>query len=83
MEDLLSSYAKLWDSRDRRVDGLPLMSSPLPTAAVCLGYVVAVKVWGPWYMRDRKPMDIKVRRVKWADLRAFCLSKFSFFAIFF
>lgn len=36
----------LWSGRDRRVDGWPLMGSPLPTAAVCAAYVYLATVSG-------------------------------------
>lgn len=34
------------------------MSSPLPTIVICCIYVYLVKVWGPNYMKDRKPIDL-------------------------
>ena len=49
----------LWEVRDKRMDGLPLLSSPLPTAAICLTYVFIVKVAGPRFMRDREPYNIR------------------------
>ena len=49
----------LWGLRDQRMDGLPLLSSPLPTAAICLCYVYIVKVAGPRFMRDREPYNIR------------------------
>jgi len=52
-------YDKVWEKRDTRVDDYPLMSSPLPTIILCLSYVYIVKVWGPAFMKDRKPYDIK------------------------
>jgi hypothetical protein len=41
-----------------RLDGWFLMSSPLPTALICLTYVYLVKVWGPNFMKERKAFDI-------------------------
>ncbi|KAJ9580440.1 hypothetical protein L9F63_024376, partial [Diploptera punctata] len=35
------------------------MSSPFPTLAICLGYVYIVKVLGPKYMENRKPMELR------------------------
>ena len=44
---------------DPRVSSWPMMSSPLPTVIVCLVYVMSVKVWGPNYMKNRPPYQIK------------------------
>ncbi|TRY75654.1 hypothetical protein TCAL_00502 [Tigriopus californicus] len=52
-------YDQVWELRDRRMDGWPMMSSPLPTIFLCLSYVYIVKVWGPNYMKDRKPMELR------------------------
>lgn len=49
----------IWDQRDRRVDDWPLMSSPLPTLLLSSIYVNIVKVWGPQFMKDRKPYELK------------------------
>ena len=57
--NLSDVYARVWEQRDRRVDGWPLMESPLPTFLLCASYVFIVKVWGPRFMRDRKPYEIK------------------------
>lgn len=51
-------YDRVWEQRDKRVDGWLLLDSPLPTIAICITYVFLVKVWGPNYMKDRKPMNI-------------------------
>ncbi len=56
---LSAKYDALWELRDPRMEGLPLMGSPWPTVGLCLSYVFIVKIWGPHYMRDRKPMDIR------------------------
>ena len=50
---------QIWDLRDRRVDEWPLMNSPLPTLALCGLYLYTVKFLGPWFMKDRKPYDLK------------------------
>lgn len=42
-----------------QVDGWPLMDSPIPTMIICASYVFIVKVAGPMYMKDRKPMNIR------------------------
>nr|WDS84449.1 elongation of very long chain fatty acids protein 8 [Apocyclops royi] len=49
----------IWDRRDSRVDDWPLMSSPLPTLLLCSLYFYAVKIWGPQFMKERKPYDLK------------------------
>merc|ERR1719397_1761203 len=54
------SYAYLMDElRDPRVDSWPLMSSVWPTVVICILYIWLVKVAGPWFMRDRKPYNLK------------------------
>lgn len=35
------------------------MSSPFPTLAICLSYVLVVKVIGPKLMKDREPFDLR------------------------
>ena len=50
---------QIWDLRDRRVDDWPLMNSPLPTVALCGLYFYTVKFLGPWFMKERKPYDLK------------------------
>nr|UTO68444.1 elongation of very long chain fatty acids protein 1 [Daphnia magna] len=50
---------KLWEQRDTRVDGWPLMSSPLPAMAICLAYVFIVKVLGPKFMENRPAYDLR------------------------
>lgn len=52
-------YDQVWELRDRRMDEWPMMGSPLPTIFLCLSYVYIVKVWGPNYMKDRKPMELR------------------------
>ena len=52
-------YDHLWELRDRRMDGLPLMENPLYTVILCALYVYVVKSLGPRYMKDRPPMNIK------------------------
>ena len=52
-------YDELWQLRDKRVDGWPLMSNPLYTVALCAMYVYVVKVAGPRFMKNRPPMNLK------------------------
>ena len=55
----LEAYEWAWEQRDTRVDSFIMMKSILPTLGLCLGYVYIVKVWGPSYMRDRPPYQIR------------------------
>jgi len=41
------------------MDGLPGLSSPLPTLLICLTYVYIVKVAGPKFMKHREPYNIR------------------------
>lgn len=45
-----------WDSRSR---GWPLIGNPIPLTAICFLYVYTVKVWGPKWMGDRKPFELR------------------------
>lgn len=53
MHHYLNKYA------DPRTQNWPMMSSPFPTLALCLGYVYLVKVLGPRLMENRKPFHLK------------------------
>lgn len=44
---------------DPRVKDWPMMSSPLPTMAICLFYAYFSKVLGPKLMENRKPFDLR------------------------
>lgn len=44
---------------DPRVNGWPMMSSPIPTLAICLFYAYFSKVLGPKLMENRKPFNLK------------------------
>lgn len=59
VHSLAAKYDAIWTLRDTRMDSFPLMFSPFPTLAICLSYVYIVKIWGPAYMKDRKPMEIR------------------------
>ena len=48
----------VWELRDKRVDGWPMMDSYWPTLLLCSAYVYLVTVWGPRFMKDRKPFNI-------------------------
>lgn len=51
--DVLDNYS------DPRVDGWLLMSSPVPTLAICLFYVYFSKFLGPKLMENRKPFNLR------------------------
>ncbi|XP_075236419.1 very long chain fatty acid elongase AAEL008004-like isoform X2 [Lycorma delicatula] len=63
----MASIMKLYDdfqsvfdkNGDPRTANWFLMSSPLPTLAICLSYVYFVKVLGPKLMENRKPFLLK------------------------
>ena len=44
---------------DPRMDSYPLMSSPFPTLAICLTYVITVSWLGPRWMKNRQPYDVR------------------------
>lgn len=60
MGSLIQSYNELWEIRDKRVEGWPMMASPWPTVALAATYVYLVTIWGPRYMKDRKPYELKM-----------------------
>lgn len=45
-----------WDSRTR---GWAMTGSPYPLLLLCLFYVYLVRVWGPKWMSDKKPFEIR------------------------
>lgn len=45
-----------WDSRSR---GWALIGNPIPLVAICVLYVYVVKVWGPKWMADKKPFELR------------------------
>ncbi|KAG5673959.1 hypothetical protein PVAND_003955 [Polypedilum vanderplanki] len=55
-----AGWRDLMDNKsDPRTSNWPLMSSPFPTAIICLSYVYIVKVLGPKLMENRKPFKLK------------------------
>jgi elongation of very long chain fatty acids protein 7 len=44
---------------DPRVADWPMMSSPVPTLALCLFYAYFSRTLAPRLMEDRKPMDLR------------------------
>lgn len=57
--NLFVLYDDTFKSGDSRVEKWPLMSSPIPTVALCLTYVCIVKCIGPSYMKRRPPFNIR------------------------
>lgn len=58
--DLVHSYRDLMDNKsDPRVNQWPMMSSPLPTIAICMAYAYLAKVVGPRAMENRKPFNLR------------------------
>ena len=57
IEKLLDGFD--WDKRDKRLDGLPLMSSIWPSIFILVTYIILTKVVGPISMRQRNPMKLK------------------------
>uniref|UniRef100_A0ABK9MMD7 Elongation of very long chain fatty acids protein n=1 Tax=Glossina morsitans morsitans TaxID=37546 RepID=A0ABK9MMD7_GLOMM len=56
----ISNWKKIMDTYgDPRTKDWPMMSSPIPTLAVCLSYVYLVKVIGPRLMENRKPFRLQ------------------------
>lgn len=45
---------------DPRVAHLPLVGSPFSVLAIVTAYVLFVKKWGPQWMSDRKPFEVKM-----------------------
>ncbi|CAH1375208.1 hypothetical protein MTP99_016650 [Tenebrio molitor] len=57
---LLSNvFLSLKKYEDPRTSSWPLMSSPLPTLAVCLVYIFLVKLVGPKLMQNRKSFNLR------------------------
>lgn len=60
LDRLVEGYHHVMDNEsDQRVKDWPLMSSPFPTIAICLTYLLIVKVIGPKFMENRKPYELK------------------------
>ena len=49
---------QIWDLRDKRVDGWFMLDSIWPTVALVVTYVYIVKIWGPNFMKGKKPYNI-------------------------
>uniref|UniRef100_A0A0K8TP99 Elongation of very long chain fatty acids protein n=1 Tax=Tabanus bromius TaxID=304241 RepID=A0A0K8TP99_TABBR len=60
LHDVYDWYRDLMDNRsDPRVKDWPMMSSPLPTLALCVFYAYFSKSLAPKLMENRKPMDLR------------------------
>ena len=59
LTELSIAYDEVWKRRDSRLDGYPLMGSPLYTGLICTAYVYIVKVAGPKFMEGRQPYNIR------------------------
>ncbi|BES94904.1 elongation of very long chain fatty acids protein [Nesidiocoris tenuis] len=58
--EMYASYSQLLEENvDPRVKHLPLVSSPLPMVAIVLVYHAFINVWGPAYMKDRQPFQLR------------------------
>jgi len=49
---------RLWDLRDKRVDGWFMLDSFWPTLLLVAAYLFIVKIWGPRFMENRPPYNI-------------------------
>ncbi|CAN7998826.1 unnamed protein product [Ixodes hexagonus] len=56
VSDLLEQLKAQADPRTR---GFPLIGNPAMVMSLIVGYLYVVKVWGPRWMEDRKPYDLK------------------------
>lgn len=59
VDQLSWAYHGILSNTDPRVAGWPFMGSPIPILTLLAGYVYFVKVWGPNWMRDRKPFQLR------------------------
>ena len=53
---------RLWELRDKRLDGYPLMSNYKHTIILCAIYLFVVKIAGPIFMRkyrNGKPYELR------------------------
>ena len=71
METLFGvSMAEIWSKCDVRVDDWLFMSSPIPTAIICISYVVLVTVAGPRFMQHREPYNLRAFLIIYNFLQA-------------
>jgi len=48
----------VWEHRDKRVDGWPMLNSFWPTFILVAAYLFIVKIWGPRFMQNRPAYNI-------------------------
>lgn len=56
VSDLLEQLKAQTDPRTR---GFPFIGNPAMVMSLIAGYLYVIKVWGPRWMEDRKPFDLK------------------------
>ena len=44
---------------DKRLDGFPLMNSPLAIVIICIAYLIVAKIWGPKLMEKRPAFKLR------------------------
>lgn len=44
---------------DKRLDGFPLMNSPLTIVIICMVYFLVAKIWGPKLMEKRQAFELR------------------------
>jgi len=59
VDAIVDGYDRIWALRDPRVENWLFMSSPMSTLSICLTYVMIVKVFGPWFMKDRPAYEFR------------------------
>nr|CAH0104065.1 unnamed protein product [Daphnia galeata] len=59
LQSLVNESSKVWELRDRRTEGWPLTESPMTPVLICLAYLSMVKIWGPKFMENRKPFQLR------------------------
>ncbi|XP_017769545.1 PREDICTED: elongation of very long chain fatty acids protein AAEL008004-like [Nicrophorus vespilloides] len=58
--EIIDKYHDILDNKsDPRVSDWPMMSSPIPTLAICMFYAYFSKVLGPKIMENRKPLNLR------------------------
>ena len=59
-QNFVEFYNELWSLRDKRVDGWLLMDSIWPTITMAVFYWYFCIVLGPYLMKNRAPMELKI-----------------------
>ena len=60
LQNFVEFYNDLWSIRDQRVDDWLLMSSIWPTITLSVLYWYFSMVLGPYIMKDRAPLELKM-----------------------